>query len=1163
MRRPAQVRLLPRAYLLFETLFTLRDRLTALLGRGRRRPRPGARLGLEAMEARLVPDGRPLPLPVLFLGTGQGPPPIVRGVDAVTGDTTFTRTVFDPAFTGGVRVAAGDFNSDGYPDIVAGAGPGGGPVVTLLDGKSGAPIRTFFAFDPGFTGGVTVAAVDVTGDGVPDIVAAAGAGGGPEVAVFDGRTGALVESFFAFDPAFTGGVTIAAATNLTGDGHPDLVVGAGVGGGPRVRVFDLTTGTPVAGPLGSFFAFDPATRSGVTVGTDTLAGDVTGDGIPDLVVGTGPGVASEVKVFSGADGSVVRDFAPFGPGMTAGVTVATAYVDDDPNADVIVGTGPGIPAEVKIFSGATGQLVALPTADFRPFGADATGGVNLAASNDPPVPAVTFGVTPANPTAGQAVTASGSVTSTQAMASVGLSADWGDGTGPVTTGFAQTWTSSTAVSFVAPKHVYSSAGSYTVTVTATASYAGASGGSGGGSATGTATSLVTVTGTGASGGSGGTAAVWVSPGSLAVAEGGSGDVWVYRSGGDTTQPLTVNLGLGADGTGDPLAAWNTDYTLTAGSGGSVSLGGSGGTVTFGAYQTGVFLTVAARTDAFVEGTEGFRVTVQLGTGYTPGSGGAGGSTTADVRLTDVPPVALTAAPSPAAAGQPVTLTATIGPVTAGVAAPTGAVTFADAGVVLGTGVLGVSGTAVVATLTTTALGVGTHTLTAAYGGDGTYNPSTSPPLTETVSPAATTTTVTPSANPAAYGQPVTYTAAVTGPAGGGTPTGSVTFAVDGVNQVAVGLDAGGHATWTPTTPPGVGSHTITASYGGSSSFGSSSGSVGETVNSASTTTGVSTPGAPAVYGRAVTFTAAVTPGGPGLGTPTGTVTFADGSSVLGTATLSNGTATLTTAALGAGPHTVTATYGGDATFAGSSGSAGQVVAPAALTVTASPVAMTYADGTTLNGATGFTVAGLVGADRVGAVGLSTDAALSTSGNWAAGAAWTITPAGATGTGLSNYTITYRPGTLTVAPKGLTVTGFAAADKTYDGTTAAGVTADGALAGVVPGDAVGLDPAGRSAAFADPHAGPGKPVTAAGDALAGADARDYALAQPTTTATISPAGTTTGLTPAPTPAVFGQPVTLTATVGVVAPGAGTPTGTVTFADGAAVLGTAPLTAGVAT
>ena len=60
--------------------------------------------------------------------------------------------------------------------IIAGAGPGGGPHILVFDGLPGPPTHSFFAFDPAFTGGVRVALGDVTGDGVPDIVAGAGPG---------------------------------------------------------------------------------------------------------------------------------------------------------------------------------------------------------------------------------------------------------------------------------------------------------------------------------------------------------------------------------------------------------------------------------------------------------------------------------------------------------------------------------------------------------------------------------------------------------------------------------------------------------------------------------------------------------------------------------------------------------------------------------------------------------------------------------------------------------------------------------------------------------------------------------------------------------------------------------------------------------------------------
>ena len=103
------------------------------------------------------------------------------------------------------------------PIFVTGAGPGGGPHVQVFDGRTGKLLFGFFAYDPRFTGGVRVSAADVNGDGVADVITAPGPGGGPHIRVFDGaalQAGQVVDvvGLFAYDPAFTGGVYIAAAS---------------------------------------------------------------------------------------------------------------------------------------------------------------------------------------------------------------------------------------------------------------------------------------------------------------------------------------------------------------------------------------------------------------------------------------------------------------------------------------------------------------------------------------------------------------------------------------------------------------------------------------------------------------------------------------------------------------------------------------------------------------------------------------------------------------------------------------------------------------------------------------------------------------------------------------------------------------------------------------
>src|SRR5207302_11409457 len=110
---------------------------------------------------------------------------------------------YDPRFHGGVRVSTADFNNDGVAEIITAPGIGGGPQVRVLDAagnlfvKAGFSANSFFAFDPSVRTGISLAAGDLNGDGIPDIIAGTDAGVEPQIRAYDGASGSLLTVYLA------------------------------------------------------------------------------------------------------------------------------------------------------------------------------------------------------------------------------------------------------------------------------------------------------------------------------------------------------------------------------------------------------------------------------------------------------------------------------------------------------------------------------------------------------------------------------------------------------------------------------------------------------------------------------------------------------------------------------------------------------------------------------------------------------------------------------------------------------------------------------------------------------------------------------------------------------------------------------------------------------
>ncbi len=239
----------------------------------------------------------------------QGGGPHIR-IWTLQGQLKYQFMAFPESFRGGLSLAIGDITGDGLADIVLGVGPGGANMVGVFN-VEGHRLHQFVPYEANYTGGINVAVGDLDGDGYNEVIVTPSGGARLPLRVFE-RVGNLRREFSAYPFTFRGGVNVAVG-DMNGDGKAEIVVGAGSGGGPQVRIFNSDGKL-----LQQFFAYDSRFRGGVNV----AVGDLDGDGLAELVTTPGLGGGPHLRVFNNK-GQVKSQFFVGDQSFRGGLNVGT------------------------------------------------------------------------------------------------------------------------------------------------------------------------------------------------------------------------------------------------------------------------------------------------------------------------------------------------------------------------------------------------------------------------------------------------------------------------------------------------------------------------------------------------------------------------------------------------------------------------------------------------------------------------------------------------------------------------------------------------------------------------------------------------------------------------------------------------------------------------
>ena len=265
-------------------------------------------------------------------------------ITSVSGIVISEFSVPDSKF--GFNVSSGDVNGDGENEIILASEKGSEPWIRIYS-KEGKLIKQFLAYAKNFKGGVRLAVGDFDNNGVFDIITAPGAGGGPHVRIWNGE-GRLLRQFFADDPNTRGGLTVA-LNDVDNNGQSEIIVGAGVNRPPFIKIYNSQ-----AKLQGYFLAFPKTYTGGVNVAVAGIYGRKDNHK-QSIVVAPAGKYKPVVKIFNNL-GILKKEFQVYGDNWQGGVNIAVGDISNDGLGEIITGAKSGATPHVRVWSGDGGLI---------------------------------------------------------------------------------------------------------------------------------------------------------------------------------------------------------------------------------------------------------------------------------------------------------------------------------------------------------------------------------------------------------------------------------------------------------------------------------------------------------------------------------------------------------------------------------------------------------------------------------------------------------------------------------------------------------------------------------------------------------------------------------------------------------------------------------------